>query len=127
MRPETETAEVGLSGFGFRRVGWLLGMCAILILALLPFSSYIAAMPFIQEFGAHKPDSSIFEHALELIGAHASETLFVGDNPVADICGARGVGMRTAWLHHGRNWPVEDYRPDHQLDAVWEAPRLLGS
>ena len=49
MRPETETAEVGLSGFGFRRVGWLLGMCAILILALLPFSSYVAAMPLIQE------------------------------------------------------------------------------
>ena len=49
MRSSIETAEAGLRGIGFRRVGWLLGMCAILVLALLPFSSYIAAMPFIQE------------------------------------------------------------------------------
>ena len=49
MRSSVETAEAGLRGIGFRRVGWLLGMCAILVLALLPFSSYIAAMPFIQE------------------------------------------------------------------------------
>ena len=49
MGTEAESTEAGLGGVGFRRVGWLLGMCATLVLALLPFSSYIAAMPFIQE------------------------------------------------------------------------------
>ena len=49
MSTEAESTEAGLGGVGLRRMGWLLGMCANLVLALLPFSSYIAAMPFIQE------------------------------------------------------------------------------
>ncbi len=38
-----ESRRGGLSG-----IGWLLGMCAMLLLALLPFSSYVAALPLIQ-------------------------------------------------------------------------------
>lgn len=32
-----------------REIAWLLGMCAMLMTALLPFSGYVAALPFIQE------------------------------------------------------------------------------
>ena len=31
-----------------REIAWLLGMCAMLLTALLPFSGYVAALPFIQ-------------------------------------------------------------------------------
>ncbi len=31
-----------------RQIAWLLGMCAMLLTALLPFSGYVAALPFIQ-------------------------------------------------------------------------------
>ena len=31
-----------------QKIAWLLGMCAMLMLALAPFSSYVAALPFIQ-------------------------------------------------------------------------------
>ena len=79
-----------------------------------------------QEFGANKPDPSIFRRALDLIGAEVSETIFVGDNAVADIGGAHGVGMRTAWMRHGREWPMPSYHPTHILDAVWEARGLVG-
>ena len=34
---------------GFARVGWLLGMCAMLLTGLLPFSSYVAAIPLIRD------------------------------------------------------------------------------
>ncbi len=78
-----------------------------------------------EEFGAHKPDPAIFKHALNLIGTEASQTLFIGDNPVADICGAWGVGLRTAWMHHGREWHGLECRPDYKLDSVWEAPELV--
>ena len=49
MRTGAETEAAGLGAVGVRKIGWLLCMCAILILALLPFSSFVAAMPFIQD------------------------------------------------------------------------------
>ena len=78
-----------------------------------------------EEFGAWKPDPAIFNHALELIGADAESTVFVGDNSEHDILGAIGVGMRTAWMSLGREWEIESARPDYVLNAVWEAEGLV--
>src|SRR5690606_15877365 len=44
--------------------------------------------------GYLKPHPAIFEHALALVDASPDEAVFVGDNPIADIAGAQGVGMR---------------------------------
>ena len=78
-----------------------------------------------EEFGAWKPDPAIFEHALELVGAEAESTVFVGDNSEHDILGAIGVGMSTAWMSLGREWEIESGRPDYVLDAVWEAENIV--
>ena len=80
-----------------------------------------------EEFGANKPDARIYNHALDLIGASAAETLFVGDNPLTDIAGAVGVGMRCAWMRHGRVWSVESFSPTHTLDSLLEVRPLLGA
>ena len=79
-----------------------------------------------EEFGVNKPHPSIFTHALDLIGASASETLFVGDNPEADIVGASEVGMQTAWMSHGRSWQIASPRPTYVIDHVWDVRPLLG-
>ena len=71
-----------------------------------------------EELGVAKPDPRIFEHAMAKIGAVAADSLFVGDNPEADILGAKGVGMRAAWLRRGREWSYEDQRPDYILDDI---------
>ena len=78
-----------------------------------------------EQFGAWKPDPAIFNHALELIGAKAETTIFVGDNPAHDILGAIEVGMRTAWIRMGREWESESARPDYILNAVWETEPLV--
>ncbi len=71
-----------------------------------------------EEQGVAKPDPRIFEQAIAKIGGMAADSLFVGDNPEADILGAKGVGMRAAWLRRGREWRYDDQRPDYILDDI---------
>ena len=78
-----------------------------------------------EEVGVAKPDPAIFQRALGAIGAQPAETLFVGDNPVADIGGAQQLGMLTAWVHLGRDWELDAPRPDYVIGAVWELDHLL--
>lgn len=51
------------------------------------------------EVGCGKPDSRIFELALEKAGADAGNCLYVGDNYYDDVVGAAGVGMRTILIN----------------------------
>jgi len=45
------------------------------------------------EFGAAKPDPSIFRHALALAGATPAEAVHAGDDVEADVEGARAAGI----------------------------------
>ena len=80
--------------------------------------------PFIivsQEAGYAKPDPRIFRDALEALGlARPEQVMFVGDNPVADIDGAKRFGMEAAWVRRGREYPVGLQTPDYVVDLVTE-------
>ena len=78
-----------------------------------------------EEVSVAKPDRRIFERALADIGANPLTTMFVGDNPDADILGAKEVGMHAAWIHHGRQWPYEGQPPDHILGHVSEVRDIV--
>ena len=85
--------------------------------------------PFIivsEEVGYAKPDPRIFRDALKATGlARGEQVMFVGDNPVTDIDGARRFGMRTAWVRRGREFPADLHPPDHMVDSVLEVQPLL--
>lgn len=51
--------------------------------------------------GADKPAPIVFERALELCGCTPAEALHVGDSPVADVQGARALGMRAVLIDRG--------------------------
>ena len=79
------------------------------------------------ELGHRKPDPEIFHEALRCLGLHAGEeVLFVGDDPVADIGGARTVGLSTAWIHRGRTWPDGLPLPDHEVSHPADLATHLG-
>ena len=86
---------------------------------------HVDAYVISEELGISKPEPRIFVKALELIGANSDTTLFVGDNPEADILGAQALGMRTAWVRRGRQWPVADRQPDYEVDHVSEIGPLV--
>jgi HAD superfamily hydrolase (TIGR01549 family) len=67
------------------------------------------------EHGYMKPHPSIFQAALDLLGVAAPESVMVGDSPVDDVDGARGVGMRAILL---RRSGVRPRWTETKLDGV---------
>lgn len=49
------------------------------------------------EEGVRKPDAEIFRRGLERCAVAASESVFVGDHPVADVQGAHRAGLFAVW------------------------------
>jgi putative hydrolase of the HAD superfamily len=78
--------------------------------------------------GIRKPEPGIFLAAAEGLGVAPENILFVGDNVEADILGAAKVGMMTAWMHRGRQWPTTnfDVQPDFVIDYVEEIRGITG-
>ena len=80
-----------------------------------------------EEQGYAKPDQRIYQDAMSALGlASPDGVLFVGDNPVTDIDGARAFGMRTAWVSRGKQFPAELQPPDHVLERVLDLAGVLG-
>lgn len=78
------------------------------------------------EVECRKPDPAIFQLALDCLGLLPSRgVLFVGDDVPADIGGAKGVGLSTAWVTNGQSWPSGVEPPDHQVAHVSEVRPLL--
>ena len=73
--------------------------------------------------GYLKPHKRMFETALERIGTAADETVFIGDNPIADIAGAQAVGMRAVRRLTARHRSVSDSHPC--LRSLHELPAIL--
>jgi putative hydrolase of the HAD superfamily len=60
------------------------------------------------EHGSRKPAPEIFRHALALIGADASTSIYVGDTYEADYVGATGVGMSALLIDPLERAPVPE-------------------
>jgi len=82
-----------------------------------------------REAGAAKPDRRIFEALLERAGLAPAEMLYVGDDPEADVEGARRAGLQAVWIDRfGREWPGHLEPPAHRVRDLDELVRsLLGS
>ena len=85
--------------------------------------------PFIivsEEVGYRKPDPTIFRDAQERTGIGAPEQImFVGDNPEADVDGAKRFSMKAAWIRRGRLFPAGLMQPDHIVDHVLEVRHIV--
>jgi 2-haloalkanoic acid dehalogenase type II len=68
---------------------------------------------------ALKPDPAIFAHLAGVLGLERHEILYVGDNPMPDIVGARRAGVPVAWLNRsGRPLPDDVPEPDLQVSSL---------
>ncbi|MDB5535706.1 MAG: HAD-superfamily hydrolase, subfamily variant 1 [Devosia sp.] len=76
--------------------------------------------------GLRKPDRRIFELALRRLNLAADETIFVGDNPAADVDGARNAGLLPVWYHSTTEWPADLPPPAHTITSLSEVVALCG-
>jgi putative hydrolase of the HAD superfamily len=88
---------------------------------------YLAEWVISEEAGVSKPNPRIFSIAAERARMRLSGAWMVGDSPEADIGGASAVGLRSVWLHRGRQWSDPRYTPTHTADgAIAALAAVLG-
>ena len=90
------------------------------------------AAVFSSELGKRKPHPAIFERALAELEVDAERAVFVGDQLVADVGGASGVGMTTVqalWFRAdpSEDAPEPDYQAFTQVDVLNVVRRLNGA
>ncbi|MEN6369003.1 MAG: HAD family hydrolase, partial [Thermotogota bacterium] len=77
------------------------------------------------DIGCYKPDERAFAALLERLSARPAQVLFVGDSYDADVIGAHGVGMQTAWIStDGADYPGTVV-PDYVLTSAAEVLEIL--
>ncbi len=79
--------------------------CLVDFQAHFELDGLIAATVSSYEHGRMKPHPSIFEAALERVGAVATDSVMVGDSIRQDVEGALRAGMRAILLHRGDTPP----------------------
>jgi len=87
-----------------RSEGYKLGLVSNTHWRFLPsvreqFEEFFDVITLSYEHGYVKPHPSIFTTTLEKLGVKANQSLHVGDDPIADIKGARNIGMKTVFVN----------------------------
>lgn len=77
--------------------------------------------------GYLKPHPKIFEYALNVMGTSPEETVFIGDNPVADIAGGQAAGMLTVLRVKKDTQKMISglVVPDAAMNTMEELPHIL--
>jgi len=68
---------------------------------------YFADIVICAEIGFYKPAPQAFLHLVDKHGLLPSQCLFVGDSEIHDIQGAKGAGLMSARIVHGKNRAIK--------------------
>lgn len=85
------------------------------------FADYVDFTLVSEETGYHKPDERLFREALQMAGeTHPRQTLYIGDNLVADIQGAQQAGLTPIFIN-----PADDLEPPAGVTKIRRLNELL--
>ena len=77
---------------------------------------------------SYKPDSAIFQRALQVMGASPDRILHVGDSLHSDVGGARPLGIATCWIcYEDRILDVGTEHADHKIHNLKELKQVLSA
>jgi putative hydrolase of the HAD superfamily len=84
-----------------------------------------AHLTFSDECGIRKPDPEIFLRTLRAAGVPPGEAIHVGDDPVLDVEGARGAGMRVIQVTTRRRPWFGPQRPHARIASLAALPAAV--
>jgi putative hydrolase of the HAD superfamily len=149
-----EDALVTLEGMRdrVRRVGLISntgrspGVALRELLQRLGILKFFDATVFSDEAGCRKPDKRIFDLATGELGAEQGNTIHIGDNPEADVWGAKQAGMRAVLFDYpvpeafkqepgslfalsrtDRQVPDSEIKPDARIKSLRDALLFVDS
>lgn len=96
-------------------------------LGVIGLAHYFEHSVAAREAGAAKPDRRIFGSLLDRAGLEPGQVAYVGDDPHADVEGARSAGLHAVWMDRfGRAWPDGLAPPACRVRDLAELAALLG-
>ncbi|MCU0371362.1 MAG: YjjG family noncanonical pyrimidine nucleotidase [Bacteroidales bacterium] len=84
---------------------------------------YFTTITTSEEAGVKKPESGIFELALDKAKARPDESLMIGDDLLVDMAGARSTGIDTLFFNPQRHVYEDDL--DHEVHSWDEVMKIL--
>lgn len=79
------------------------------------------------DFGVGKPATSIFNHAMGLLGIEAEEGIMIGDKLTTDILGSGSVGMRNIWINHHGLQSGDEIVPVYEVSCLHDILPIIAN
>ncbi len=92
---------------------------------MLSLSGYFDEIIVTGDYDIHKPDKEIFDIMRNKFVFKPEEMVYVGDNPLNDIKGARGAGWKTVWMNSTGFWDEKIDRADREVRRVGEVVQAV--
>jgi putative hydrolase of the HAD superfamily len=86
---------------------------------------FVDAISISSIVGFAKPDRRIFEVLARDCGTTLDGAWVIGDRADADIAGAVAVGAISVWIHRGRSWEEDAFRPTFRVQSVADVAALI--
>jgi putative hydrolase of the HAD superfamily len=88
-------------------------------------NEYFEVVTISGEFGVGKPEPSIFEHTLSLLGSDREHAVMVGDSLARDVDGATAAGLRAVWVNRLGSPAPEGDPGLVEITTLSDLPRAL--
>ncbi|MGD8804213.1 MAG: HAD family hydrolase [Chloroflexota bacterium] len=89
-------------------------------------SGYFESMLFSADANKWKPTRAPFNHVMSELRANPESTVFIGDDPGADVIGARRAGMHVVHFHSSDRFPSQGNElPDATIDDLRQLESVL--
>lgn len=90
-----------------------------------PLPAYFKTSIASYRFGVAKPDPTIFHAACTELGLSPANIVYVGDDAVFDVMGAKQAGMSAVWMNRFDRTYAGEIMPDGQCTTLFELHNWL--